>query len=128
NNGGRGGFRGGRRGLSNLKILRVLVVVLCALRAQKGRKSCNDRASGPIPPGGFEPPLWVPKTRVLPLHQGGADLKANPERALGSTRGLASQHGFRERGQGSGGPHREAFRLQLDRGRRGRARAIEDRE
>ena len=31
--------------------------------------------SGPIPPGGFEPPLWVPKTRVLPLHQGGSDPK-----------------------------------------------------
>lgn len=24
-----------------------------------------------VPPPGFEPGLWVPKTRVLPLHQGG---------------------------------------------------------
>lgn len=48
---------------------------LLYVRYNKRRIECrgkiNSRCCRQAPPPGFEPGLWVPKTRVLPLHQGG---------------------------------------------------------
>ena len=45
------------------------------VRYNKHRIECrgkiNSTCCRQAPPPGFEPGLWVPKTRVLPLHQGG---------------------------------------------------------